>query len=176
MYDDHQAELVFEDMEVGEGQVLGKEGFGFYSAMKWINGGRIQIAAGALGIADHLLRRMLDYAKQREAFGRPIGANQYVQGYIVDSHCELEQARYLTYAAAAAIDDGADGRLEAAKAKYVASEMVGRVADRAIQVFGGNGYMTEMGIERYARFVRGMRLYEGTSEILKTNIAKGLGL
>ena len=176
MYDDHQAELVFEDMEVGPEQVLGREGYGFYSAMKWINGGRIQIAAGALGVADHLLKRMLDYAKQREAFGRPIGANQYVQSHIVESLCELEQARYLVYAAADAIDEGADGRLEAAKAKYVASEMVGRVADRAIQVFGGNGYMTEMGIERYARFVRGMRLYEGTSEILKTNIARGLGL
>jgi acyl-CoA dehydrogenase len=176
MYDDHQAELVFEDMEVGEEQILGKEGYGFYSAMKWINGGRIQIAAGAVGIAQHLYDRMLDYAKQREAFGKPIGKNQYVQGHIVDSLCELEQARYLTYDASDRIDNGGDGRLWAAKAKYVASEMVGRVADRAIQVYGGNGYMTEMGIERYARLVRAMRLYEGTSEILKTNIARGLGL
>jgi alkylation response protein AidB-like acyl-CoA dehydrogenase len=176
MYDDHQAELVFEDMEVGEDAILGREGFGFYSAMRWINGGRIQIAAGAVGIAQMLTEKMLDYAKTREAFGKPIGKNQYVQGYIVDSLCEVEQARYLVYAAADAIDNGADGRLEAAKAKYVASEMVGRVADRAIQVYGGNGYMTEMGIERYARMVRAMRLYEGTSEILKTNIAKGLGL
>jgi acyl-CoA dehydrogenase len=176
MYDDHQAELVFEDMAVGEEQVLGKEGYGFYSAMKWINGGRIQIAASAVGIAQHLYDRMLDYAKQREAFGKPIGKNQYVQGHVVDSLCELEQARYLVYDAADRIDNGGDGRLWAAKAKYVASEMVGRVADRAIQVYGGNGYMTEMGIERYARLVRAMRLYEGTSEILKTNIARGLGL
>jgi acyl-CoA dehydrogenase len=176
MYDDHQAELLFENMEVGEEQILGKEGYGFYSAMKWINGGRISIAAGAVGIAQHLLGRMLDYAKQREAFGKPIGKNQYVQGMIVDSLCEIEGARYIVYVAADAIDNGADGRLEAAKAKLVASEMVGRVADRAIQVYGGNGFMTEMGIERYARSVRAMRLYEGTSEILKTNIAKGLGL
>jgi alkylation response protein AidB-like acyl-CoA dehydrogenase len=176
MYDDHQAELVFDNMEVGEEQILGKEGFGFYSAMRWINGGRIQIAAGAVGIADYLIAKMLDYAKTREAFGRPIGANQYIQGYVVDSVCEMEQARYLVYAAADAIDRGEDGRLWAAKAKYVASEMVGRVADRAIQVYGGNGYMTEMGIERFARAVRAMRLYEGTSEILKTNIARGLGL
>jgi acyl-CoA dehydrogenase len=176
MYDDHQAELVFEDMEVGEEQILGREGYGFYSAMKWINGGRIQIAAQGVGIAQLLLDKMLDYAKQREAFGKPIGKNQYVQGHIVDSLCELEQARLLTYLAADTIDNGGDGRLWAAKAKYVASEMVGRVADRAIQVYGGNGYMTEMGIERYARLVRAMRLYEGTSEILKTNIAKGLGL
>ena len=176
MYDDHQAELVFDDMEVGVEQVLGREGYGFYSAMRWINGGRIQIAANAVGVAQMLTDKMLDYAKTREAFGKPIGKNQYVQGYVVDSLCEVEQARYLTYAAADAIDAGADGRLEAAKAKYVASEMVGRVADRAIQVYGGNGYMTEMGIERYARLVRAMRLYEGTSEILKTNIAKGVGL
>ena len=176
MYDDHQAELVFDNMEVGEEQILGREGFGFYSAMRWINGGRIQIAAGAVGVGQLLLGKMLDYAKTREAFGKPIGKNQYVQGYIVDSLCEIEQARLLVYAAADAIDNGADGRMDAAKAKYVASEMVGRVADRAIQVYGGNGYMTEMGIERYARMVRAMRLYEGTSEILKTNIAKGLGL
>jgi len=176
MYDNHQAELVFEDMEVGEEQILGREGYGFYSAMRWINGGRIQIAANAVGVAQHLYDRMLDYAKQREAFGKPIGKNQYVQGHIVDSLVEMEQARYLVYAASDAIDNGGDGRTWAAKAKYVASEMVGRVADRAIQVYGGNGYMTEMGIERYARMVRAMRLYEGTSEILKTNIAKGLGL
>ncbi|HWL36888.1 MAG TPA: acyl-CoA dehydrogenase family protein [Frankiaceae bacterium] len=176
MYDNHQAELVFEDMEVGAEQILGREGYGFYSAMKWINGGRIQIAANAVGVAQHLLGKMLDYAKTREAFGKPIGKNQYVQGHIVDSLCELEQARLLTYVASDTIDNGGDGRTWAAKAKYVASEMVGRVADRAIQVYGGNGYMTEMGIERYARMVRAMRLYEGTSEILKTNIAKGLGL
>ncbi len=176
MYDDNQAELVFTDCRVGDDAVLGKEGFGFYSAMKWINGGRISIAAMAVGTAQHLYDRMLEYAKVREAFGRKIGANQYVQGMVVDSLAELTQARLLVYQMADAIDRGADGRQEAAMAKYVATEMVGRVADRAIQVFGGNGYMTEMGIERYARFVRGMRLYEGTSEILKTNIARTLGL
>lgn len=176
MYDANQAELVFTDCRVGEDALLGKEGYGFYSAMRWINGGRMSIAAMALGAAQHLYERMLEYAKVREAFGRKIGANQYVQSMVVDSMAELEQARLLVYAQAAALDGGADGRKEAALAKYVATEMVGRVADRAIQVFGGNGYMTEMGIERFARFVRGMRLYEGTSEILKVNIARGLGL
>jgi acyl-CoA dehydrogenase len=176
MYDANQAELVFTDCRVGEDALLGKEGYGFYSAMRWINGGRMSIAAMALGAAQHLYERMLEYAKVREAFGRKIGANQYVQSMVVDSMAELEQARLLVYAQAGALDGGADGRKEAALAKYVATEMVGRVADRAIQVFGGNGYMTEMGIERFARFVRGMRLYEGTSEILKVNIARGLGL
>jgi alkylation response protein AidB-like acyl-CoA dehydrogenase len=176
MYDEHQCELVFTDCGVGEDAVLGKEGYGFYSAMRWINGGRVSIAAMAVGIAQHLYERMLEYAKVREAFGRKIGANQYVQGMIVDSLAELTQARLLVYDLAARLDQGVDGRQEAAMAKYVATEMVGRVADRAIQVFGGNGYMTEMGVERWARMVRAMRLYEGTSEILKTNIARTLGL
>ena len=176
MYDEHQVELVFTDCRVGDDAVLGKEGYGFYSAMKWINGGRVSIASMALGTAQHLYDRMLEYAKVREAFGRRIGANQYVQGMIVDTLAELTQARLLVYQMADAIDQGADGRQQGALAKYVATEMVGRVADRAIQVFGGNGYMTEMGIERWARFVRGMRLYEGTSEILKTNVARTLGL
>jgi alkylation response protein AidB-like acyl-CoA dehydrogenase len=176
MYDNHQAELVFTDCKVGEDALLGREGYGFYSAMRWINGGRMSIAAMALGAAQHLYERMLEYAKVREAFGNKIGAYQYVQGMIVDSLAELEQARLLVYQQADALDNGAKGRTEAALAKYVATEMVGRVADRAIQVFGGNGYMTEMGIERYARLVRAMRLYEGTSEILKSNIARGIGL
>jgi acyl-CoA dehydrogenase len=110
------------------------------------------------------------------AFGQPIGKNQYVQGMLVDSYAELEQARLLVYRCAEEIDEGADGRRQAALAKLVATEMVGRVADRAIQVHGGNGFMTELGLEPWYRDVRAMRLYEGTSEILRTNVAKTLGL
>ena len=95
---------------------------------------------------------------------------------LVDSFAELEQARLLVYRLAADIDDGADGRREAALAKLVATEMVGRVADRAIQVHGGNGFMTELGLEAWYRDVRAMRLYEGTSEILRANVARTLGL
>ncbi len=170
------AELTFSDCEVPAENVLGKAGYGFYSAARAINGARLQIAASALGIARHLLDRSLEYAKSREAFGRVIGNNQYVQGMLVDSYAELEQARLLVYKAAADIDDGSDGRKEGALAKLVATEMVGRVADRAIQVHGGNGFMTELGLETWYRDVRAMRLYEGTSEILRTNVAKGLGL
>ena len=94
----------------------------------------------------------------------------------MDSYAELEQARLLVYEMATEIDEGADGRRQAALAKLVATEMVGRVADRAIQVHGGNGVMTELGIEAWCRDVRAMRLYEGTSEILRTNVAKTLGL
>jgi len=169
-------ELTFEDVEVLDSAVLGQPGFGFYSAVRGINGARLQIAANALGIATMLLGRSLEYAKSRVAFERPIGSNQFVQGMLVDSFAELEQARLLVYDCARQIDEGADGRRQAALAKLVATEMVGRVADRAIQVHGGNGFMTELGLEPWYRDVRAMRLYEGTSEILRANVAKTLGL
>ncbi|MDP8957080.1 MAG: acyl-CoA/acyl-ACP dehydrogenase [Actinomycetota bacterium] len=169
-------ELTFENVELSDDQVLGQVGFGFYSAVKGINGARLQIAANALGTAQNLLDRSLEYAKERVAFETPIGKNQYVQGLLVDSYAELEQARLLVYSCAQEIDEGADGRRQAALAKLVATEMVGRVADRAIQVHGGQGFMTELGLEMWYRDVRAMRLYEGTSEILRTNVAKTLGL
>ena len=169
-------ELTFSDCEVPAENVLGEVGKGFYSAVRGINGARLQISATALGIAQRMLDTSIEFAKDRVAFGRPIGANQYVQGMLVDSFAELEQARLLVYKMADDIDGGADGRKEAALAKLVATEMVGRVADRAIQVHGGNGFMTELGLESWYRDVRAMRLYEGTSEILRTNVAKTLGL
>ncbi|MGH2675758.1 MAG: acyl-CoA dehydrogenase family protein, partial [Actinomycetota bacterium] len=170
------AELTLEDVRVPAENVLGEVGFGFYSAVKGINGARLQIAATALGIAQDLLDRMTEYAGSRIAFGKPIGSNQYIQGQIVDSYAEVEQARLLLYRCADDIDNGADGRREAALAKLVATEMVARVADRCIQVHGGQGFMTELGLEVWYRDVRAMRLYEGTSEILRTNVAKTLGL
>jgi acyl-CoA dehydrogenase len=170
------SELTLEGVRVPEENVLGEIGFGFYSAMKGINGARLQIAATALGIGDDLLRRRTEYAGQRVAFSRAIGANQYVQGMIVDSYAELEQARLLLYKLADDIDRGADGRREAALAKLVTTEAVARIADRCIQVHGGQGFMTELGLEVWYRDVRAMRLYEGTSEILRTNVAKTLGL
>lgn len=174
-----QVELIFTDCRIPEENVLGgpeKVGMGFYSAMQFLAMGRLSIAAMCNGIADYALKLGVEYAKNRVAFDRPIGKNQYVQGMVVDSWCELEAARGFVYEMASRTDDGADGRREAAAAKLVATEMVGRVADRAIQVYGGNGFMTEMGIETYWREVRAMRLYEGTSEILRNNIAKTLGL
>ena len=169
-------EITLEDVEVPEENVLGEVGFGFYSAVKGINGARLQIAANALGIADYLLTRSTEFAKTRIAFEQPISVNQFIQGHLVDSFAELEMAKLLVYKLADDIDNGADGRREAALAKLVATETVGRIADRAIQVHGGNGFMTEMGVEVWAREVRAMRLYEGTSEILRSNVAKTLGL
>jgi acyl-CoA dehydrogenase len=170
------AELTFEDVRVPTENVLGEVGFGFYSAVKGINGARLQIAATALGIAENLLERMIEYAGARVAFGKPIGVNQFIQGHIVDSFAEIEQARLLLYKLADDIDNGADGRQEAALAKLVTTEAVARVADRCIQVHGGQGFMTELGLELWYRDVRAMRLYEGTSEILRANVAKTLGL
>jgi len=169
-------ELTFESCEVPDGAVLGEVGKGFYSAVKGINGARFGIAATALGVAHDLLTRSIEYAKSRIAFERPIGANQYVQGQLVDSFAELEQARLLVYKLAGDVDEGADGRREGALAKLVATEAVARIADRAIQIHGGQGFMTELGLEIWYRDVRAMRLYEGTSEILRQNVAKTLGL
>jgi alkylation response protein AidB-like acyl-CoA dehydrogenase len=170
------AELTFDNVEVPEENILGKDGFGFYSAVKGINGARLQIAGSALGVAQMMLDRSIEFANSRIAFEQPIGRNQFVQGMLVDSYSELEQARLLVYQCATEIDEGADGRRQAALAKLVATEMVGRVADRTIQVHGGNGFMTELGLEAWYRDVRAMRLYEGTSEILRANLAKTLGL
>src|SRR5207253_2186039 len=102
-------ELTFEDVEVSDDHILGREGFGFYSAVKGINGARLQIAASALGIAQMMLDRSIEYAKSRVAFERPIGANQFVQGLLVDSYAEVEQARLLVYRCAQEIDEPADG-------------------------------------------------------------------
>jgi alkylation response protein AidB-like acyl-CoA dehydrogenase len=170
------AELTFTEVKVQASNVMGEIGQGFYAAVRGINGARLQIAGQALGVAGYLLERTIDYAKNRTAFGRPIGSNQYVQGMVVDSFADLEQARLLVYQCAAEVDAGAGGRQEGALAKLVATEMVARVADRAIQVHGGNGAMTEMGIEAWTRDVRLMRLYEGTSELLRVNVAKMMGL
>ncbi len=174
--EDHPAELTLEDCRMHESKVVGEVGYGFRLAMGWINGGRVNIAAQALGKAQYLLDRMLDYARQREAFGHPIGSYQFVQQHVVDSLLEIRMVRNLVYEAADAVDRQDNARQAAAMAKLSATEMVGRVADRAIQVFGGNGVMTEMGLERFYRDVRAMRLYEGTSEILRSTIAKTLGL
>jgi alkylation response protein AidB-like acyl-CoA dehydrogenase len=117
------------------------------------------------------------YARQRETFGRPIGQYQFVQEHIVSSALEVRMVRPLVYEAAHAVDTGgAEARQLAAMAKLAATEMAGRVADRAMQVFGGAGIDVSTGLERYWRDLRASRVYEGTSEILKLTIAKTLGL
>ena len=170
------AELVLDGVAVGDEQVLGEVGFGLRAALADIDANRLNIAAAALGIAQHLLQAAIEYAKARVAFGQPISSYQYVQGQLVDSHAALEQARLLVYACAAATDAGIDARGNAALAKLVATEAAQQIADRAIQIHGGAGVLTEVGLEGWYRELRAMRLYEGTSEILRVNVAKALGL
>lgn len=173
--EDRPAELTFEDVRVHQSKVVGEVGFGFRAAMSFINEGRLNIASMAVGKAQYLLDRMIFYARERQAFGNSIGKYQFVQQHVVDSYIEIGMARQFVYEAADAVDRGDRPRRAAAAAKIAATEMVARVSDRAIQVFGGNGVMTEIGVERFYRDVRAMRLYEGTSEVLRGTIAKTLG-
>ncbi len=174
-----QFELIFENCRVSEEQILGgpeKEGLGFYSAMQFLAMGRLSIAALCNGIADYALSLGIAYAKERKAFDRPIGKNQYVQGHLVDSLMELKAARLMTYECAWRYDQGEQVIQESSIAKCYSSEMVNRVVDRMIQVHGGMGWMRELPLERLYRLVRIFPLVEGTSEIQRYIIAKTLGL
>ncbi|MGH2812355.1 MAG: acyl-CoA dehydrogenase family protein [Actinomycetota bacterium] len=174
-----QVELIFDNCRVSEENVLGgpeKAGFGFYSAMGFLAMGRLSIAAMCNGIADYALNLGLEYAKNRVAFDRPIGKNQYVQGHIVDSLVEVKASRLMTYECAWKYDHGEEVIQESSIVKLYASEMVNRVAYRMIQVYGGMGWMREVPLERIYRLVRIFTLVEGTSEIQKYIIAKTLGL
>ena len=174
-----QFELIFDNCRVSEEQILGgpgNVGMGFYSAMQFLAMGRLSIGAMCNGIADYALSLGIDYAKNRVAFDRPIGKNQYVQGHIVDSLVELKASKLMTYECAWKYDTGDPVIQESSIVKLYASEMVNRVADRMIQVHGGMGWMKELPLERIYRLVRIFTLVEGTSEIQKYIIAKSVGL
>jgi alkylation response protein AidB-like acyl-CoA dehydrogenase len=174
-----QFELVFKDCRVHEDQILGgpeSVGMGFYSAMQFLAMGRLSIAAMCNGIADYALSLGIDHAKNRVAFDRPIGKNQYVQSHIVESLIEIKASRLMAYECAWKYDEGDPVIQESSIVKLYASEMVNRVADRMIQVHGGMGWMRELPLERIYRLVRIFTLVEGTSEIQKYIIAKTLGL
>ncbi|HET7482455.1 MAG TPA: acyl-CoA dehydrogenase family protein [Actinomycetota bacterium] len=174
-----QFELEFNDCRVSEEQILGgpqNVGMGFYSAMQFLAMGRLSIAAGCNGIADYALGLGVDYAKQRVAFDRPIGKNQYVQGHLVDSAVELKAAKLMTYECAWKYDQGDPVIQESSMVKLYSTEMVNRVVDRMIQVHGGMGWMRDLPLERLYRFVRIFTLVEGTSEIQRYIIGKTLGL
>jgi butyryl-CoA dehydrogenase/citronellyl-CoA dehydrogenase len=174
-----QFELVFEDCRVSEEQVLGgpeNVGMGFYAAMQFLAMGRLSIGAMCNGIADYCFSLGLDYAKNRIAFDRPIGKNQYVQGHLVESLIRIKASKLMTYECAAKYDGGDPVIQESSIVKLYASEMVNDVVDRMIQVHGGMGWMRELPLERIYRLVRIFTLVEGTSEIQKYIIAKTLGL
>ena len=161
----------FDEARVPAANRLGEEGEGFRIAMQVLDRGRLHISALCVGIAERLLRDCVAYATERRQFGKRIADFQLIQGMIADSKTECMAAKALILEGAAKKDAGERITLEAAAAKYFASEMVGRVADRAVQIFGGAGYIADYGIERLYRDVRLFRIYEGTSQIQQVIIA-----
>ena len=161
----------FDDVRVPAVNRLGAEGEGFKIAMRVLDRGRLHISALCVGIAERLIRDCVAYANERKQFGRPIADFQLIKAMIADSKTEAMAARALVLEVAAQKDVGEATPMEAAAAKYYASEMVGRVADRAVQLFGGAGYIADYGIERLYRDVRLFRIYEGTSQIQQLIIA-----
>ncbi|WEJ97955.1 MAG: acyl-CoA dehydrogenase family protein [Candidatus Sphingomonas phytovorans] len=166
------ADVIFDDVPVPAANRLGAEGEGFKIAMRVLDRGRLHIAAVCVGVAERLIADAVGYASDRKQFGKPIAEHQLIQGMIADSKTEALAARALVLETAAAKDAGKDVVMESAAAKYFASEMVGRVADRAVQIFGGAGYIADYGIERLYRDVRLFRIYEGTSQIQQLIIAR----
>ncbi len=171
----HTADVIFENCRVPASQLMGgREGQGFKTAMKVLEKGRIHIAAICVGVAERMQRDALHYAMERKQFGQPIAEFQLVQAMLADSQAELYAAKCMVIDAARKRDEGLNVSTEASCCKLFASEMCGRVADRAVQIFGGAGYLSEYGIERFYRDVRLFRLYEGTSQIQQIVIARNL--
>ena len=169
------SDVIFEDCRVPASALLGgEEGNGFRTAMKVLDKGRLHIAALCVGISDRLIRETVLYAKDRRQFGHPISEFQLVQAMLADSEADTYAARCMILDAAARRDRGESTTLQAACAKMFASEMVGRVADRAVQIFGGAGYMAEYPVERFYRDVRLFRIFEGTTQIQQLVIAREL--
>ncbi len=166
------ADVRFDDVPVPVANRLGAEGEGFRIAMQVLDRGRLHIAAVCVGVAERLIADCVAYASERRQFGKPIAEHQLIQAMLADSKTEALAARALVLETASAKDSGANTTMEAAAAKYFASEMVGRVADRAVQIFGGAGYIADYGIERLYRDVRLFRIYEGTSQIQQLIIAR----
>jgi butyryl-CoA dehydrogenase len=164
--------LYFADCRVPKDALLGQEGDGFKIAMQTLDGGRIGIAAQAVGIAQAALDASVAYAKERVQFGKPIAANQAIQWMIADMATQVDAARLLTYRAAWCIDNGRPYSTEGAMAKLFASETATRVADRAIQIHGGYGYTESYPVERNYRDAKITELYEGTSEVQRMVISR----
>ncbi|HEY7484212.1 MAG TPA: acyl-CoA dehydrogenase family protein [Streptosporangiaceae bacterium] len=168
------ASLVFEDVRVPAGNILGELHKGFQLAMTWIGQGRYLIPARAIGSAERLLQMGVDYAKVRVSMGRPIADYQAIQWMIADSQVEIEAAKWLTLYAAWQVESGRDARHAASIAKLNGAEMANKVADRVMQIHGGMGYTKELPIERWYRELRLLRIFEGTDEIQRRTIARNL--
>jgi len=171
----HVCDVVLNDAEIPASALLGtEEGKGFITAMKVLERGRLHISAVCVGIADRLIDESTRYAAQRKQFGQAIGEFQLVQGMLADMKTEWYAGRSMVIDAARKKDLDVTVATESSCCKYFCSEMVGRVADRAVQIFGGAGYIADYGIERFYRDVRIFRLYEGTSQIQQLIIARNM--
>jgi butyryl-CoA dehydrogenase len=168
------SELVFEDCEIPKENLLANEGMGFKIAMTALDGGRIGIAAQALGIAEAAMEESIKYSKEREQFGRPIANFQAVQWMIANMASEIEAARMLILNAAQKKDGGGKYSSEAAMAKLYASEVAMRATTKALQIHGGYGYIKDYPVERFFRDAKITEIYEGTSEIQRLVIASNL--
>ncbi len=171
----HTCDVIFEDCRIPAANLIGGvEGRGFKTAMKVLDKGRIHIASICVAVAERMLADALRYAMDRKQFGQPIAEFQLVQAMLADSKAEIYAARCMVLDAARRRDDKLSVSTEASCAKLFASEMCGRVADRAVQIFGGAGYVSDYGIERFYRDVRLFRIYEGTTQIQQLVIARNM--
>ena len=166
--------LMFTDVKVPKENRIGEDGFGFTFAMKTLSGGRIGIASQALGIASGAYELALQYSKERKAFGKEISKHQAIAFKLADMHTSIEAARLLVYKAACDKDQGNNYDMSSAIAKVYASQVAMDVTIEAIQVHGGNGYVKEYHVERLMRDAKITQIYEGTSEIQKIVISRGL--
>lgn len=171
----HTCDVIMENCRVPVANLIGgKEGFGFKTAMKVLDKGRLHIAAVCVGAAERMLADSLAYAMQRQQFGKAIADFQLVQAMLADSKAEIYAARSMVIDAARRRDEGEDISTEASCCKLFASEMCGRVADRAVQIHGGAGYIADYAVERFYRDVRLFRIYEGTTQIQQLLIARNM--
>ncbi len=170
----HSCTIYFENVRVPASMILGEEGQGFKVAMTTLDGGRIGIAAQAIGIARAAFDKAVAYSKERKAFRTPISNLQAIQFMLADMAVEIDAARLLTLRAAAMKDKGVRHTTESAMAKLLASEMSTRVTHKALQIHGGYGYTTEFAAERHYRDARITEIYEGTSEIQRIVVANGV--
>ncbi len=172
----HTAELILEDCRIPKENLLDKKGMGFIGAMNILDRGRTAIGAMSVGIARGALEESIEYAKQRQQFGKPIGKNQAIQWMISEMATQIDAARLLVFRAAYMEDEEITFTKEAAMAKYFASEIAMNATVKAIQIFGGYGYTREYPLERYYRDIKLCQIGEGTSEVQKMVIARQLGL
>lgn len=171
----HTCDVIFDNCVVpADALIGGVEGVGFKTAMKVLDKGRLHIAAASTGAATRMLNDSLNYAVERKQFGQPIASFQLIQGMLADSKAEIYAAKSMVLDAARLRDEGKDVITESSCAKMFATEMCGRVADRAVQIHGGAGYIADYGIERFYRDVRLYRLYEGTTQIQQVIIARNM--